>query len=104
QANADVTCENCGGAGHTKARCWHKGGDIEGQYPDWWIGKREASIALVPRSHMAYIRRDVHCSLNILVRTTLSLNFLISFPSFIYWSTLPCLRSRGVYVRGGLDR
>ncbi|KAK6996234.1 hypothetical protein R3P38DRAFT_2565894, partial [Favolaschia claudopus] len=54
QANADVTCENCGGAGHTKARCWHKGGDIEGQYPDWWIGKREASKALVLRSHMAY--------------------------------------------------
>ncbi|KAK7034284.1 hypothetical protein R3P38DRAFT_2772367 [Favolaschia claudopus] len=50
----DVTCENCGGAGHTKARCWHKGGDIERQYPDWWIGKRDASKALVPRSHMAY--------------------------------------------------
>jgi spermidine/putrescine-binding protein len=53
-SNSDVTCENCGGGGHTKARCWHKGGDLEGQYPDWWKGKRETSTVVVPRTHMAY--------------------------------------------------
>jgi hypothetical protein len=47
-ANSDVTCENCGGGGYTKARCWHKGGDLEGQYPDWWKGKH------IPKTHMAY--------------------------------------------------
>jgi hypothetical protein len=52
-ANSDVTCENCGGGGHTKERCWHKGGDREGQYPDWWKGKRNPSLA-IPKTHMAY--------------------------------------------------
>jgi hypothetical protein len=47
-ANSDMTCENCGGGGHTKARCWHKGGDLEGQYLDWWKGKH------IPKTHMAY--------------------------------------------------
>ncbi len=38
-------CENCGGEGHSKARCWHKGGDVEGEYPDWWKGRRDVPMA-----------------------------------------------------------
>ncbi|KAJ7901544.1 hypothetical protein B0H13DRAFT_1882880 [Mycena leptocephala] len=53
-ANSDVTCQNCGAGGNTKARCWHRGGDIEGQYPDWLKGMRGSSTALIPRSNMAY--------------------------------------------------
>lgn len=56
KANSDVTCENCNVTGHTKARCWHEGGDMEGQYPDWWLGKRTGtSSALVPATHMARV-------------------------------------------------
>ncbi|KAF8579430.1 hypothetical protein K439DRAFT_1620551 [Ramaria rubella] len=32
-------CENCNKSGHTKSRCWAKGGDQEGQYPEWFKGK-----------------------------------------------------------------
>jgi hypothetical protein len=49
RANADVTCDNCKGTGHTKANCWHKGGDKEGQYPDWWLGKRDKPTAHLTR-------------------------------------------------------
>ena len=34
-------CENCNRANHSKARCWAKGGGCEGQYPEWWRGKRD---------------------------------------------------------------
>jgi len=27
--------------GHIKARCWAKGGGLEGQYPEWFKGKRD---------------------------------------------------------------
>ena len=35
----DVLCTNtpnCGRCGHTKDKCWEKGGGKEGQAPDWW--------------------------------------------------------------------
>src|SRR5882724_2340 len=35
-----MKCENCNHAGHTKAKCWVKGGGLEGQYPEWWRGKQ----------------------------------------------------------------
>jgi len=34
-----MKCENCNRTGHTKAKCWVKGGGLEGQYPEWWRGK-----------------------------------------------------------------
>ena len=52
-ANSNVTCENCGRGGHTKKKCWHKGGDLEGQYPDWWKGTRDEG-SMVPKTNMAY--------------------------------------------------
>src|SRR5882724_9589211 len=29
-------CENCNRTGHTKVKCWAKGGGLEGQYPAWF--------------------------------------------------------------------
>ncbi|PBK82746.1 hypothetical protein ARMGADRAFT_1038412 [Armillaria gallica] len=37
--------DNCSGEGHLRVRCWHKGGDIEGQYPEWWKGRCDVPIA-----------------------------------------------------------
>ncbi len=34
-------CENCNRVGHTKIRCWAKGGGQEGQYPNWFKGKKD---------------------------------------------------------------
>ena len=34
-------CENCNHTGHMKARCWAKGGGLEGQYPEWFKGKKD---------------------------------------------------------------
>ncbi|KAG7443711.1 uncharacterized protein BT62DRAFT_934666 [Guyanagaster necrorhizus] len=39
-ASFSNACKNCGTVGHSKARCWRKGGDMEGQYPAWWKGPR----------------------------------------------------------------
>lgn len=35
---SSVKCENpnCGRTGHTRERCFRKGGGMEGQYPEWW--------------------------------------------------------------------
>src|SRR5882724_6833614 len=35
-----LKCNNCGRATHFKARCWAKGGRQEGQYTEWFKGKR----------------------------------------------------------------
>ena len=35
-----LQCENCNKTGHTKAKCWAKGGGQEGQYPDWFKGRK----------------------------------------------------------------
>jgi len=35
-------CENCNRTGHTKVKCWAKGGRLEGQYPEWFKGKRNS--------------------------------------------------------------
>ncbi len=41
KGNCNVQCENCHKKGHTKAKCWAKGGGQEGQFEaDWWKGKR----------------------------------------------------------------
>jgi hypothetical protein len=36
-----VKCENCNRTGHTKIKCWAKGGGQEGQYPEWFKGKKD---------------------------------------------------------------
>jgi len=36
-----LKCNNCNRTGHTKARCWAKGGGQEGQYPKWFKGRRD---------------------------------------------------------------
>ena len=42
QTRTKLKCENCNRMGHTKARCWAKGGGQEGQYPEWFKGKRDS--------------------------------------------------------------
>ena len=37
-----LKCDNCGRPGHFKAKCWAKGGGQEGQYPEWFKGKRDS--------------------------------------------------------------
>lgn len=43
--NKTVKCENpnCGRTGHTKDKCFHKGGGMEGQYPEWWRKHKSAA-------------------------------------------------------------
>jgi hypothetical protein len=36
-----IKCDNCWKSGHTKASCWTKGGGQEGQYPEWYEGKKD---------------------------------------------------------------
>ena len=36
-----IKYDNCNRTGHTKAKCWVKGGGLEGQYPEWFKGKRD---------------------------------------------------------------
>ncbi len=38
---SSLKCDNCNRLGHTKPRCWAKGGGQEGQYPEWFKGKRD---------------------------------------------------------------
>ena len=38
---AAFKCDNCNKTGHTKARCWAKGGGQEGQYPEWFKGRKD---------------------------------------------------------------
>jgi len=38
---AVLKCNNCSKTGHTKARCWAKGGGQEGQYPEWFKGRKD---------------------------------------------------------------
>jgi len=42
QTRSEPKCENCGRTKHTKANCWAKGGGQEGQYPDWYEGKKDS--------------------------------------------------------------
>jgi len=41
QTSTCPKCENCNRTGHVKAKCWDKGGSQEGQYPEWYEGKRD---------------------------------------------------------------
>lgn len=38
--NPHLKCSNCNKSGHEMATCFQKGGGKEGQFPDWWRGKR----------------------------------------------------------------
>ena len=40
-SRTSIKCENCHWTGHTKSRCWAKGGGQEGQYPECFEGKRD---------------------------------------------------------------
>src|SRR3979490_1159336 len=42
-AKSSYKCDNCGKTGHSKTRCWAKGGGLEGQYPEWFKGKRDSN-------------------------------------------------------------
>ena len=37
---SQMKCEICNQSGHMKTRCWEKGGGQEGQYPEWFQGKK----------------------------------------------------------------
>ncbi|KAJ3978857.1 hypothetical protein F5890DRAFT_1380277, partial [Lentinula detonsa] len=34
--NTNIICENCKRRGHTKERCWARGGGQEGKGPTWY--------------------------------------------------------------------
>ena len=57
-ARSGLKCENCNRSGHTKARCWEKGGGQEGQYPEWFKGKRDTrtsnTVKAVTDSHIIW--------------------------------------------------
>jgi len=42
QTGTQLKCKNCRCTGHTETKCWAKGGGQEGQYPDWYEGKKDA--------------------------------------------------------------
>src|SRR5882724_10683827 len=42
QTETQPKCKNCRRMGHTETKCWAKGGGQEGQYPDWYEGKKDA--------------------------------------------------------------
>src|SRR5882724_1915568 len=42
QTETQLKCKNCRRMGHTEPKCWAKGGGQEGQYPDWYEGKKDA--------------------------------------------------------------
>ena len=48
-----VKCENCGKEKHTKAQCWSKGGDKEGQFPDWIKARRDQRAANTVKTVMS---------------------------------------------------
>ena len=40
KGKALLQCETCNKTGHIKVKCWAKGGGQEGQYPDWFKGRK----------------------------------------------------------------
>src|SRR5882724_1302458 len=42
QTGTQLKFKNCRRMGHTETKCWAKGGGQEGQYPDWYEGKKDA--------------------------------------------------------------
>ena len=57
-ARTAVKCENCGKTGHMKAKCWGKGGGQEGQYPEWFKGKKDPHtsnvVKMVSDTHIVW--------------------------------------------------
>ncbi|KAF5319679.1 hypothetical protein D9619_008900 [Psilocybe cf. subviscida] len=43
--NPHLKCTNCSKPGHELATCFQKGGGKEGQFPEWWRGKKVGSAA-----------------------------------------------------------
>jgi len=41
-SKSQVKCDNCNWTGHIKAKCWAKGGRQEGQYPEWFKGRKDS--------------------------------------------------------------
>src|SRR5882724_11812323 len=90
--NSQPKCENCGKLGHTKAKCWAKGGGQEGQYlkrynlltinsitdtpivwtngskihPDVWFADSAATIHVSPnqKDFVSYRRYDNERNIN----------------------------------------
>ncbi|KAF5329286.1 hypothetical protein D9619_009430 [Psilocybe cf. subviscida] len=48
--NPHLKCTNCGKPGHELATCFQKGGGKEGQFPDWWRGKKVGGTAQMAAS------------------------------------------------------
>ena|SRR5882724_9564171 len=41
-SRSHVKCDNCSQTGHTKAKCWAKGGGKDSQYPKWFKGRKDS--------------------------------------------------------------
>src|SRR5882672_4333168 len=53
QTGSKPKCENCGQTKHMKTNCWAKGGSQEGQYPDWYEGKRDSRTSDTVKTTMS---------------------------------------------------
>jgi len=47
QIRTKPKCKNCSCMGHTATKCWAKGGAQEGQYPDWYKGKKDSCTSVM---------------------------------------------------------
>jgi len=45
-----LKCDNCNHSGHIKVRCWEKGRGQEGQYPEWFKGKKDSHTSNMVKS------------------------------------------------------
>ncbi|KAJ3911951.1 hypothetical protein F5877DRAFT_20220, partial [Lentinula edodes] len=69
---SNVVCSNSqcpNPCGHTIKKCWSLGGGIQGQYPEWWKGKRTVPLpGTTPIAHIAVpenlpsIQRATQCA------------------------------------------
>jgi len=55
QTGTKLKCKNCSRTGHTITKCWAKGVSQEGQYPEWWEGRRDTHrVKAVTDTHIVW--------------------------------------------------
>jgi gag-polypeptide of LTR copia-type len=55
---SDKHCTVCNGNDHVKESCWQKGGDKEGQAPDWWKEKQKRKAKKTTEPSANAIKKD----------------------------------------------